>query len=997
MRLLFSSLFLLLLFACNNSNLKPSPEHEQALASMEIMDGFSIELVAHEPLVADPVAMEIDENGRLFVVEMHGYPLDLSQSGLVKQLIDTDGDGLPDESVIFADSLTLPTGIMRWKKGFLVTDAPDVIYLEDTDDDGQADKREVILTGFALSNPQHNLNTPRFELDNWIYLGHESAVTPFVHKETFGDRGEVIRFPQNPNAPQLGRNANGKMVRFKPDSYELEALSGDTQFGYTLDPWGHRIYTSNARHLYHEVLAAPYQELNPNLLVERAVQSIPDHGDAAKVFPITENPNHQLLTDVGVITSSCGVTWYKGGAFGKNFENVTFIAEPTHNLVHADVIEEKGASFLAKRLLENQDFLASRDPWFRPVNFYTGPDGALYVLDYYRQIIEHPEWMSDEVNQSGALYHGSDKGRIYRVVPKDGLSMNWLDNLDLDETSLTELVRLLDHSNIWYRRTAQRLLFQRQSQDVIPALKNLLSDAQYPEAKVPALWLLNDLNGLRGADILAGLKDAEAGVRENAIRVLEANLDLLEDEPSLLSALLQLQDDPSAKVRFQLLCTSAFIQRPEVAAARMAILSRDIEDPWVSIAAIAASAGQEAPFLEMAQQQFADTYSSAKAEFFAHLGSTIANSGHQEAFAKMLRADDAAWWKTAAFSGIRKLWRYREPQVEVGEREKEQLLQSFHPDSPAEWRKVAVDLLEITGLPKGSLRQQKIADAQVMIQNNDLVESLRTDALRLLALSGSPAFKKMLPEILESDQSELLQVTALQSLRGDADDETCDFLLENFAQFKPKAREACVQVFMSKRDHIHKLLDAVSSQQIKKEELGWRRTVSLMNYYDTEVREHARQVLSVSEDRKAVLQKYLAAIELEGAPAQGKILFEEFCTTCHQADGVEGVDFGPNLSTLRSRNSHSIITEIIHPNNSIADQYENWEIKLKNGTLLTGIVEQENQQTLVLKQMTGERTVLQTSEVESMQKMAFSAMPNGLESSISVEDMADLVAFIKGR
>jgi putative membrane-bound dehydrogenase-like protein len=448
----FIALLTVLTFLSYHQPPKLSTEHQKALASLQVMEGFKVEMVAAEPLIADPVAMEVDEDGNLYVVEMHGYPLDVSGSGKVKLLKDTNNDGYPDKSIVFADKLKLPTGIMRWKKGFIVTDAPDVLYLEDTNSDGKADIRKKLLTGFALSNPQHNLNTPRFELDNWIYLGHESAVTPFVYKKEFGDKGSRITFPDQPTAPSLDQNANGHALRFKPDSYEFEELSGRTQYGHTADAWGHRLYTSNANHLYHEVLANQYLKNNPALLVSNATQNISDHGEAAEIYPITENPNHQLLTDVGVITSSCGVTWYLGGAFGEKFKNVTFIAEPVHNLVHADIIKDAGASFVASRLNEKSEFLASKDAWFRPVNFYVGPDGALYVIDYYRQIVEHPEWMSDEINRSGALYNGTDKGRIYRIVPEKGLPMNWLGKLNLSKKSSSELVRLLENENSWYRR-----------------------------------------------------------------------------------------------------------------------------------------------------------------------------------------------------------------------------------------------------------------------------------------------------------------------------------------------------------------------------------------------------------------------------------------------------------------------------------------------------------------------------------------------------------------
>src|SRR5436853_1672699 len=160
-------------------NLSP----EESLAAFQLPEGFKIELIASEPMISDPVAMEVDENGNIYVVEMHGYPLDTAGSGMIKLLTDTNNDGAPDKAVAFADHLKLPTGIMKWKKGILVVDVPDILYFEDIDNDGKADIKEVMITGLALTNPQHIANTPMYGLDNWIYVAHMGIVTPKVSME----------------------------------------------------------------------------------------------------------------------------------------------------------------------------------------------------------------------------------------------------------------------------------------------------------------------------------------------------------------------------------------------------------------------------------------------------------------------------------------------------------------------------------------------------------------------------------------------------------------------------------------------------------------------------------------------------------------------------------------------------------------------------------------------------------------------------------------------
>lgn len=985
--------FILTFLACQdkfNSSKNLSPELLKAVDDFEIMEGFKIELVASEPLITDPVAMEIDENGDLYVLEMPGYPLDLTKSGRIKKLIDTNGDGLPDSSIVFADSLTLPMGLMKWKEGLIVADSPDIFYLEDLDGDGITDRKDTIITGFSLSNPQHNMNTPKFGVDNWIYIAHSGAINSFAYEHIFSDKGNEIYYPNITNGPRLPANADGRNVRLKPNSYELETLSGESQYGHTSDPWGRRFYTDNANHLFHEVIDARYLRINPNLNIDEAMQKIPDHGNACEVFPITENPNHQLLTDIGVITSSCGVTWYDGGAFGDDFENITLIGEPVHNLIHIDRIEENGATFTASRVLENKEFLASKDPWFRPVFFYVGPDGAIYVIDYYRQIIEHPEWMSEEVNESGALYEGSNKGRIYRISKKEDNSMKWLNNLSLSTKSPLELVALLSHKNGWYRRTAQRLLFQKGEETVAIELHELIK-SNNGKSVIPALWLLYDWKQLNPIDLQNALASSNAGVRENALQLA----DKLWSDPifnlskNLEKSIRKIANDSNAKVRYQWLCSSAFFSFEGFDELKSAILVKDIEDEWVGIAAIAASYGSEMNLMTNAIRDLANTETASTKFFFTQLAATLIKKGEKEFIHKVLSySKKYEWCQSAMLDGIA-LAKRQGAKAKLVEIDIQKLASIFLQTDNSDMRKSIIAVLSGYGA--------KIQNTEMiynkMENSNDIV--FQADAMKLLSAIGDRKIRQILITIILKPTSDNQQLSALKALPRSLKPNDLSSINTVYSDMKLESRNEWIFYLAGRQRYVTELIRQVELGNISRSDLQWPQIVGLMNYYDTDIRNYARKVFAINEDRKAVLQNYLPAADLVGKADNGRVLFQQNCSICHQVNGKNGSDFGPDLATLKNRNKHSIITEVINPNNSIADKYGGWTIKLKNGSVLSGIIINENEENITIKKLNNEKEIISKVEILKREINKVSMMPNGFENSLTVEELADLVAFIK--
>ncbi len=966
------------------------------LESFKLEEGFQIERVASEPLIADPVDMEIDEWGRMFVVEMHGYPLDLSGTGLVKRLEDTDGDGLPDKSTIFADSLIVPTGIMRWKEGFLVTDPPHVYYLEDVDDDGKADVREIVLTGFARSNPQHNVNNPTYGLDNWIYLSHEGAVRTQQFGDLLGDEGGEIHMPKAGKDKSLPKNANGLGVRFRPDSGQLEMLSSRCQFGQAFDDWGHHFQTNNATHLYHKVIAAPYTLRNTDLLIPTSQSYIPVDGKGFDIFPITTNPDHQLLTDIGVMTSACGILSYSGALFPDKYHHNIFTAEPVHNLIHVDRIEENGATFHSVPILEDREFLASTDAWFRPVNHYIGPDGSIFVLDYYRKIIEHPEWLSDEVIQSGDLYVGMDKGRIYRISPTGTDAMSFLDNLTLGEATIPELVSYLANPNIWWRTHAQRLLMDLPGPEITTALKQFILSTDSSVGKVHAIWLLESKNQMEEEILLQMLDDEEPGLRENAIKIAEKYLTSSE---KLLDRLLGMVSDDHPKVRFQLLLTLGNQSGQRSSDIRNHLLLQDIEDPWVQYAALSAADFEAMEVFRQTKSKLENQQTEGTKAFFKKLSQLITRSGSRQELnlflSDLLRSSSDSWILPLVLEGIAEGIE-RDKDLMLSEGNIRLLASNFSASIDASLRHQSLAVLQASGFFKQS-STSLLKDAINISQQPDVEESLLTDAVQIISWSGSDSNFELLQDLFAIYDSPDLRIAIMQAMQEMSDDKTTNFITAKWPELILNERKEGVQIFLKNDDNRMKLMKAIAEDQIQPSILTWGQTVSLLNSSNPSIRSLARTHLRGNElNADTVWRAFQESLQKSGNIDSGQEIFKKHCGICHQKSGKLGVSFGPDLAAVQNRNKASLLLDILQPNKSIADGFELWTLSLTSGTDLTGIISQQGPSSLTIRDATGKETTVDRADITELKASEWSAMPENLHAQISQEEMADLLAFLKG-
>jgi putative membrane-bound dehydrogenase-like protein len=484
----------------------PAPRSPQeSLKALHLKPGFEAMLVAAEPLVQDPVFVDWDAKGRMWVVEMGDYPfapgektkdgsvgqdkVSELQTGRVKILEDTNGDGVYDKASLFLDGLRHPTGLAPWKGGVFIANIPDIFYAEDTDGDGKCDKRETWFSGFTAGNPQHLVNGFCWGLDGWFYGAN-------------GDSGGDITCVKTGKKVALGTND----FRFDPRTGEFALEGGRSQYGKWRDDFGNWFGNNNSTIGWHYWLPFRYLERHPELVM-KSVRG--DMNDEKRVFPASPPVRRfNQGSAINTLTSGCSPMPFRDTTFGADGEKIMFICEPANNLVHREVLNYDGATITSRRHPNDaeSEFIASEDNWFRPSMARTGPDGALYVVDMYRLVLEHPEWIPAEIARGIDLRAGEDRGRIYRIS-KTGAPRG--------EAAIHSPIVAMASSNGWMRDTAQRLLIEKNDAASIPELKKLITAA--PAVRIQAAFTLMQLGGMTPDEVFALIKPLKPQVRAAAL------------------------------------------------------------------------------------------------------------------------------------------------------------------------------------------------------------------------------------------------------------------------------------------------------------------------------------------------------------------------------------------------------------------------------------------------------------------------------------------------
>lgn len=949
---------------------------KEELATFKIPEGIAVSLVASEPDIVDPVAMCFDEKGRLFVCEMRGYPnggvgTGNETRGKIKCLIDKDGDGLFETVSTFAEGLRFPMGVMSYKGGLLVAVAPDLLYLEDTNGDGKADKTTVLYTGFNLANIQQMVNSLQWGLDNWVY-------------GICGSDGGTITSPQKKDMPPLSLRNRG--FRFKPDvPGSLEPTSSGGQYGLAADDYQRWFTATNSQHLRQIVLPEHYLKRNPYLAVSAVTLDIPEHGAAAKVFRISpfepwrverttrragapdakRFPTTELVPG-GYITSACSPLIYTADLLPKEYRGNNFVCDPANNLIHRELLKEKGAVFTAVRAYEDKEFLASTDNWFRPVDLKTGPDGAIYVLDFYREVIETPLSLPEDIKKQLDL-ESRGRGRIWRIAPK---SFKPAKMPDLSVMTAKQLAEELTNANPGRRLTAQRLIVEKQDKDAVARIRELLPIASGQPGRVSLLWALHGLGVLKPSDVLPAYEDPDAGVREQALRLSEP---FFADSAALCTRATKFATDPSPRVRFQLAFSAGAMPTSDAAKVLAALLEKDAGDPWTVTAALSSASACGFELLETL------TAKGRKPSpvIVSRVAAMVGAKGDAKQIARVLElvAEGRAPGADAALlDGLG------------------QGMRASATPLPAWWVKPPAQAADV--LPK---LRKRFDTAAATVRDEKASATDRIAAAGLLAYGPFDAAGAALAEALTAATPGDVQLAAVKSLSAHTDPKVSELLLKGWAGYGPALRREALDAMLGRADRVLKLLEAVEAKKVPATDFALAQVQQLKAHPNAAVRTRASAVFkqTTDADRAKVVKEYASVLDLKGDAMKGRAVFKKSCSACHKLDGV-GFDVGANLlAALPNKSGEDLLIAVFDPNREVDPRYISYNVVTADDRVLNGVVVAETPTSITLRRADGKEDAILRSNISSLRSTALSLMPAGLEKEMQPQDVADLFAYLR--
>ncbi len=991
-RIVLLALALFTFTACNKAPEKKAEQRpytaQESLAAMKLSEDFNVEIFLTEPQVMSPVEMVFDENGRIYVAEMLDYPDDPPPGkpvrSRIKLLEDNDGDGKYERTVIFADQVLQVSGLLPWKGGLIVTSAPDILWMKDNDGDGKADVRQVLYTGFPKVNPEARITNPRYGIDNWIYAsnnGRDARITSPTHQE---------------REPILVR---GTDFRFHLVRDIAEPSAGVAQFGLTFDEWGNEFITENTTHLRHVILPMQYVRRAPLLEVPAFALNIYEDGKVpAPIFPLTgpqewrkqrtalrqqrydEQGSNRIERLSGFFSGASGGTVYTGDAWPESYRGSIFTGEVSANLIHRDVLTADGVTFKAARAKEGTEFMASEDQWSRPCNFANAPDGNLYFMDIYRLFIETPESIPEEIKKGMDFYAGDMTGRIYRFTSKNPRLKRDL-KPKLGSASAEELVKTLAHENGWHRTTAQRLIVERQDKTAIPFLKQLFEQTASPLGKVHALWTLEGLSALEESLVLKALKDGHPRVREHAVRLAEN----FTKSKAAQAAVLAMANDNDARVQFQTALTLGQSKDPAALNALAELAMRYADNQWFRLAVLSSindSAAQFFSLLRAKNPQFENE------QLFGQLAALVGGKHDANELAGLFKLLPALKKPEAALNGLSKGLKLADVKnLRVANAEAALLaLLSNETETVQKAAWETARFFELKGLVQKALAES---------QNAALPVKTRVTAVRALRGGQFAAVSPVLQKLLADQNAPELQAAAVESLAAFDDPSIAPNLLSNWQKYSPEIRQKVLAALLSERERMKVLMKALEDGKIERTMADPAMQAKLYDHPDKEVVNRARQFFKQeSDERAAVVASYNEALKLNGDVMRGRDLFASTCAKCHVPQpGRPRV--GADLSGINNKTKEELLNSIMNPSAGIEARFVNYIVTTKDGRIEDGILANETPGAVTLRNADRDVTILRKNIAE-IRASTISLMPEGYEKSLSKQQVADIIAYLRG-
>jgi putative membrane-bound dehydrogenase-like protein len=951
----------------------PPVEPADVMQTFAIQKGFSLELVAHEPDVVDPVDACFDENGRLYVAEMRGYPyseepremqpkpLGKKNACRVRLLEDTDQDGRFDKSTIFADGMSWVVSVCCSNGGVYVLAPDKLYYFKDTTGDGVADERRVVIEGFSRYNVQGLANNMKWGLDNRITASGGTSASKLQHgAETLGELSH-------------------RDWSLNPKTDALTRVTGGQQYGHSYDDWGNRFVCNNSNHIQHVVI--PQEALDRDgAAFSSPIRSVAVEGAAAVVYRTSPpepwrivrtrrraaDPSYRSrlpateLVATGFFTSATGVTIFRGDSYPEEFHGNAFIGDVGGNLIHRKTVSEQGVSFTAKRADDGVEFITSTDTWFRPVNFVNGPDGCLYVLDMYRETIEHPSSIPEDMKEHLHLESGDDRGRIYRLIPPGWKPRPFP---KLGGLSAAELVTHLDAPSSWERETAQRLLWEREDKSVEPALRTLLNAAKRPVGVVHALWLLDGLNLLKAEDLTAAFRHADPHVREHAVRLATKHLDSM---PSLGPSLVAFQTESAPRVQFALAYALGLIKSPEAISAMNAIgvqpdLNADV------LAMLSSSIGDRAEGL---------------------LDALLASTENDSEWRRTL-IRRAASTEPGAIRVLDRAMKFTNPEARIA------VVAALGRQFAGE--EVSVDEIARSKLMPEESGKQILAilkEVERAVLDPDEKLELRLKAVPVTQAMNGGWFEHLLSQLLEPQTPPELQ-SAMLKVAADIRWDLSPVVLNSWSQLAPARRAEAVAALLRHADRTASLLQAIKDGKLSAAEIDPTARQVLLSHPNEKLRTAAVALFGVpNADRQKVIETYRPALELAGDASRGLTAFKKHCAACHRVD-QDGANVGPQFTSVTNKSPEDLLIAIMDPNREAQAIYQSYTVVTDAGRVVSGLIAGDTAAAVTLRQAEGKEETIPRTEIDAFKANGVSLMPVGLEKTVAPQEIADLIAFIK--